>query len=244
MAQIGASEESRIAKLRDALQRATQEFALDAKIGQKPMCQLLGVSHWTLSQWLDDPMVASSGAFFRGGRGVGYEFNPVLTIWALICYFERQRADKVLANSEMRDKIGGDRLKQAPPEMTMREVRDAMQVSLQILAAEKEQGKLVDASEAAATYRNLLLTIRDTLLGAPQRLDPENTWPTDFREMFDNALSDTLVLLREAGQEVLSEADAVVPERLDGARDRSGKRAAAAKTGKPRARRAGTAATR
>jgi len=243
MAQIGASEDTRIAKLRDALQRARQEFTLADTIGQKPMCQLLGVTHSTLVPWLDDPMVASSGAFVRGGRGVGYEFNPVPTILALIAYFERQRADKIIANTEMRDKVGGDRLRDAPAEMTMREVRDAMQVSLQIRAAEKQECKLVDAAEAQATYRNLLLSIRDTLLGAPQQLDPTNTWSTELREMFDNALSDCLVLLREAGQDALSEPDATIPKRAHGSAVRSGKRAAPRKPAKPRAKRTGPAAT-
>lgn len=243
MARIGASEETRIAKLHDALRRAKELYQPDERIGQKAMCALLGITHYTLREWIDDPAVEASGAFVRGGRGQGYEFNPTLTIWVLLWFWERKRADRIVANAKIREQVVGTKLDDAPADMTMREVKDAMQVSLQILTAEKEAGKLVDAAKAAATYRELALSMRDTLLGAPQRLDPENSWPTDFREMFDNALSDCLVLLREAGQEALSEPDATIPERPDGAPDRSGKRQSPARSAKPRARRAGTAAT-
>jgi len=243
MARPGASEETRIRKLKDALQRARTTYTPGEMIGQRPMCELVGVSHATLREWLDDPEVEASGAFKRGGRGHGYEFDPVLTIWVLLWYFERRRADSIHANARIRGMVVGDKLADAPPEMTMRDVKEAMQVSLQILAAEKESGKLVDATEAAATYRNLLLSIRDTLLGSPQRLDPTNAWPTEFREMFDNALSDCLVALRQAGQDVLSEADAVIPARPDAPVDRSGGRKAAGRRPRTGAQRTGPAAT-
>lgn len=236
MARPGASEETRIRKLKDALQRA-KSFTPGEMIGQRAMCELLGVSAMTLREWLDDPEVDGSGAFKRGGMGHGYQFNPVLTIWVLLWFFERKRSDAVLVNARMREMVVGDRLADAPADMTMRDVKEAMQVNLQLLAAEKEAGTLVEASEAAATYRNLLLSIRDTLLGSPQRLDPTNAWPTEFRETFDNALSDCLVLLREAGQEALSEPDAAIPARPDAPADRSGGRKAAG-------RRAGAGAKR
>lgn len=243
MARPGASEESRIRKLKDALQRAKATLTPGEMIGQRAMCDLLGVSSMTLREWLDDPEVEASGAFKRGGMGNKYEFDAVLTIWVLLWYFERKRSDAVLVNARMRDMVVGDRLADAPPEMTMRDVKEAMQVNLQLLTAEKEAGKLVDADKAAATYRNLLLSIRDTLLGSPQRLDPTNTWPTEFRETFDNALSDCLVLLREAGQEALSEPDAAIPRSADAPADRSGGRKAPRRAPRSGAKRAGTAAT-
>lgn len=236
MARPGASEETRIRKLKDALQRA-KSFTPGEMIGQRAMCELLGVSAMTLREWLDDPEVDGSGAFKRGGMGHGYQFDPALTIWVLLWFFERKRADSVHANARMRGMVVGDKLDDAPPDMTMRDVKEAMQVSLQILAAEKEAAKLVDAGEVSATYRNLLLSIRDTLLGSPQRLDPTNAWPTDFRERFDNALSDVLVELRDAAQKALIDLDATLPARPDAPADRSGGRKAAG-------RRAGAGAKR
>jgi hypothetical protein len=237
MARPGASEETRIRKLKDALQRARTTLTPGEMIGQRAMCDLLGVSSMTLREWLDDPEVEGSGAFKRGGMGNKYEFDPVLTIWVLLWYFERKRSDAVLVNARMREMVVGDRLGDAPPEMTMRDVKEAMQVNLQLLTAEKEAGKLVDATEAASTYRNLLLSIRDTLLGSPQRLDPTNAWPTEFRETFDNALSDVLVELRNAAEKALIDLDATLPARPDAPADRSGGRKAAG-------RRAGTGAKR
>lgn len=243
MARPGASEETRIHKLKDALQRAKATFTPGEMIGQRPMCELVGVSHYTLREWLDDPEVEASGAFKRGGRGYGYEFDPVLMLWVLLWYFERKRADRIHANARLRNMVVGDRLDDAPPELTMRDMKEAMQVNLQILAAEKEAGKLVDAAEAAATFRNLLLTMRDTLLGAPQRLDPTNAWPTEFREMFDNALSDCMVLLRDAGQKALIEPDEILPRSNDAPAQRSGGRKAAGKSARAGAKRTGPAAT-
>jgi hypothetical protein len=242
MARIGASEEQRIAKLHDALRRAKELYQPGERIGHKAMCGLLGITHYTLREWLEDPQVELSGAFVRGGRGHGYEFDPVLMIWVLLWFWERKRSDRVLANAKVREAIAG-KIDDAPGDMTMREVRDAMQVSLQLLTAEKEAGELVKATEAASTYRAMVTAMRDTLLGSPQRLDPTNAWPTEFREMFDNALSDCLVLLREAGQEALSQPDATVPKRADESRDSAGKRKAAGRSSKPRAKRDGTAAT-
>jgi hypothetical protein len=242
MARLGASEEQRIAKLHDALRRAKELYQPGERIGHKAMCGLLNISHYTLREWLEDPIVEASGAFVRGGRGHGYEFDPILMIWVFTWFWERKRSEKVLANAKDREAFGG-KIDDAPGDMTMREVRDAMQVSLQLLTAEKEAGELVKAAEAASTYRAIVTAMRETLLSAPQRQDPENKWPTELREMFDNALSDCLVLLREAGQEALSEPDATIPNRADGARDASRKRKPARPSPKPRAKRAGTAST-
>ncbi len=242
MARLGASEEQRIAKLHDALRRARELYQPGERIGHKAMCGLLGITHYTLREWLEDPQVELSGAFVRGGRGHGYEFDPVLMIWVFLWFWERKRSEKVLANAKVREAVGG-KLDDAPGDMTMREVRDAMQVSLQLLTAEKEAGELVKAAEAASTYRTLVMGLRETLLSAPQRQDPENKWPTELREMFENALSDCLVLLRGAGQEALSEPDATIPKRSDGARNASGKRKPPRTPAKPRAKSAGTAST-
>jgi len=231
MARLGASEEQRIAKLHDALRRAKELYQPGERIGHKAMCGLLGITHYTLREWLEDPAVEASGAFVRGGRGLGYEFDPFLMIWVLLWFWERKRSDKVLANAKVREAVGG-KLDDAPGDMTMREVRDAMQVSLQLLTAEKEAGELVKAAEAASTYRAIVTAMRETLLSAPQRQDPENKWPTELREMFDNA-----------GQEALSEPDATIPNRADGARDASRKRKPARPSPKPRAKRARTAST-
>ena len=224
MARPGASEETRIRKLRDALQRAKSSEMIGETIGQKPMCELIGVKPATLRPWLDDAEVEGSGAFVRGGRGVDYQFNPIATIWVLIRYFERLRDEKINHNQRIREMVAGDKLDDIPLEMPMREVREAMDINLRILAQEKEAGLLVDAAASRATFQELLLGVRDTLLSAPQRLDPENTWATELRESVDDALSDCLVLLREAGEEILTDGGAVLTKRADGANTRAGKR--------------------
>lgn len=237
MARPAASEETRIRRLRDALSRAKSENMIGETIGQGPMCDLLGTNPATLRSWLDDEEVSASGAFIRGGQGVNYLFNPIATIWVLIRYFERLRDQKVAENSRIREMVAGDKLAEAPPEMTVRDVRDAMRLNLDLIAAEKEQGLLVDAAASRATFQELALSMRDTLLSAPQRLDPENAWKPEFREKFDNALADCLVLLRADGREALID-DAILPGSADGEGEVPRKRRAPRKPKKAGTRRA------
>lgn len=243
MARPGASEETRIRKLQDALRRATAQNMIAEVIGQKPFAQLLQVQVTTLRPWLEDPEVSESGAFIAGGRGVDYQINPVATIWVLIRWFERKRDARVRENLRVREMVAGDKLDGAPEEMTVKDARDAMQLYLQILATEKEAGQLVDAATNAATYNELVLTLREALLSAPQKLDPTNEWPPEFREMFDNAMADCMVLLRRAGQELLSPSDGPVPTVTDEADQRAAKRRAVRKPAKAGRKRTGTAAT-
>lgn len=225
MARPGASEETRIRKLHDALRRATAQNMIGEVIGQKPFAQLLQVQPSTLRPWLEDPEVAASGAFVPGGRGVDYRIDPIATIWVLIRWFERQRDERVRENLRIRAMVAGDKLDGAPAEMNIRDAREAMQLYLQILAAEKEAGDLVEAATSTAAFTELVLGLREALLSAPQKLDPTNEWPPEFREKIDNALADCMVLLRQAGLEALSPPDGSVAERPDGADQRAPHRA-------------------
>jgi hypothetical protein len=243
MARPGASEETRIRKLHDALRRATAQSMIGEVIGQKPFAQLLQIQVTTLRPWLEDPDVAASGAFEVGGRGVDYRIDPIATIWVLIRWFERKRDERVRENLRVREMVAGDKLDGAPVEMTVKDAREAMQLYLQILATEKEAGQLVDAAINAATYNDLVLTLREALLSAPQKLDPTNEWTPEFREMFDNAMAECMVLLRHAGQELLSPPDGSVPAVTDGADQRAAKRRKVRQPAKAGRKRAGTAAT-
>lgn len=217
MARPAATEEARIRKLRDSLRRASDDGLLGSVIKQAEMCKLLGVQPATLRDWLDDPEVAGSLAFVPGGNGVSYEFNPVATIWVLIRYFERMRDEKAAKNRRVREMVAGDKIADAPDEMTIKDVREAMQLHLQILATEKEAALLVNAAEAERRFNDFVLALRDTCLSAPQKLDPTNSWTPEFRENFDNALAELLVLFQQAGRDVLSASDEAVPAKPDAA---------------------------
>lgn len=220
MARPGASEDVRIRKLYGSLERAKTAGLVGQVLTQAPMCELLGVKPATLRPWLDDEEVENSGAFIRGGRGADYSFDPIATIWVLIRFFERQRDAKASQNMRLRRMVAGDRLDDAPDDMTVRDVREAMQLHLQILEADKEAGRLIDAEASARRYSELVLAMREACLSAPQKLDPTNQWEPEFREKFDNALADFMVLLRQAGEGLIG--DETVPRRADAA----GKRAA------------------
>lgn len=228
MASKATDPAARLKKLWPALERAAK-LEPGEVLTQEPMCKLLGVSRMSLRDWCNDiEGFEDSGAFRRGGNGVNYEFNPVACVLFLIRHFERQRDEKREANLRVRKMVAGDKLDGAPDDMTMRDVREATQVYLQILALEKEAGRLIDAQRSSLRYNELVLALRETLLGAPQRMDPTNTWEPEFREKFDNALADLMVLLRETGQEqAIGLSNGTDPRRPDGKGKRASKRRAA-----------------
>lgn len=241
MARIAASEETRIRRLHQSLRRAVAQDMIGEVMGQKPFASLLGVMPSTLRPWLEDPEVAESGAFVPGGRGFDYKINPIATIWVLIRWFERKRDERVRENLRVREMMAGDKLDSAPADMTVKDVTDAYRLALQILTSEKEAGKLVDAAESAARFNEFVLTLREAALASPQKLDPTNEWAPEFREKFDNALADLMVLLRQAGQDALSLDDGTVPAVPDGQDQRAPKRKAVRRSKTARASSAGTA---
>jgi len=243
MARPGASEETRIRRLHEALRRAIAQNMIGEVLGQKPFAQLLQVQPSTLRPWLEDADVAASGAFEVGARGVDYRIDPIATIWVLIRWFERKRDERVRENLRVREMVAGDKLDGAPAEMTVRDATEAYRLSLQILTAEKEAGQLVEASAAAARFNELVLGLREALLSSPQKLDPTNEWEPEFRENFDNALADVLVLLSQAAQESLSLSDGSVATSSDEPDQRAAERKALRRPGHHRNEVVGAAST-
>jgi hypothetical protein len=231
MARPAAKEDARIRKLRESLRRASEQGMLRITLGQSAMCKLLGIQAATLRDWLDDPDVDASLAFNRGGNGVEYEFNPIATIWVLIRYFERLRDERTDKNRKIRQMVSGDKIADAPDDMDIKDVREAMQLHLQILANEKESGLLVSAAESERRFNDFVLALRDACLSAPQKLDPTNNWTPEFRENFDNALAELLVLFQQAGREALSASDVAIPPRHDASAAARPRRRTAGKAG-------------
>lgn len=224
MARPGASEEVRLRKLRAALDRAIAQGLMHQTLSFKPMCDLLQVTRPTLRDWLQEPEVEASGAFVPGSLGAEYQFNVMATLWVLIRHCERRRDERIIENLRIREAVAGDKLDGAPVDMTVKDATDAFRLGLQIITAEKDAGRLVDAEVAQATFNALVTGLGEGLLSAPQRLDPTNEWPPEFREKFDNALADCMALLREAGLEALSPDHGPVPAAPDGAGQRAPRR--------------------
>lgn len=243
MARPAASEEARIARLRAALDRAVSQGLVTETLKFDPMCRLLGVSRVTLRDWLNEPEIADSGALIVGGNGVEYQFNAVATIWVLIRFWERKRDARIRDQLRIREAVAGDSLDSAPADMTLRDAKEALSLHLQLLESEKQAAALVSAAEAETTFGKLTLAIRESLLSAPQKLDPTNEWSPEFREKFDNVLADLMVQLRHAGQEALSPDNGPVPAGPAGKGEGAEKRPAPRAPRRPRAKRAGTAAT-
>lgn len=243
MARPAASEESRIRKLRAALDRAIAQDLVGQTLTLQPMAKLLQVSRPVLTEWLSEPEIESSGAFIPDNKSDQYCFNPIATIWVLIRWWEGKRDERVRKNLKIREVMAGDKLDGAPAEMTVKDATDAYRLALQIITAEKEAGQLVDAGAAAAKFNEFVTTLRETLLSAPQRLDPTSEWPPEFREKFDNALADCMVLMRQDGLEALSAGNGPLPASPDGQGERAAKRKATGRSRRSGAKRSGTAAT-
>lgn len=243
MARPGASEEVRLRKLRLALERAIARGLTSQTLTFKPMCELLQVTRPTLRDWLQEPEVEASGAFRAGAAGVEYEFNVMATLWVLIRSCERKRDERVIEHLRIREAIAGDKLDGAPAEMTVKDATDAYRLALQIITAEREAGRLVDVAEVETKFTEFVIALRDTLLSAPQRLDPTSEWTPEFREKFDNALADCMVHMRQAGQEALSPDHGTVPAGSDGKDNGAPQRAPVRRSRGAGAKRAGTVAT-
>lgn len=243
MARPAASEEARIARLRAALDRAVSQGLVAESFNAKQMYELLQVNRSTFREWTSEPEIAASGAFVAGAEGVDYAFNPIATIWVLIRWFERKRDARMKEHLRIREAVAGDSLDSAPAEMSMRDVREAMGLHLQLLESERLAGDLVSRSEADAQFRSLTLALREAMLSAPQKLDPTNEWAPEFREKFDNVLADLMVQLRQAGQEALSLDDGPVPAGPSGEGPSAPKRKAPRAPRRTGAKRTGSAAT-
>lgn len=242
MARPAASEEARIARLRAALARAVSQGLVAESFNAKQMHELLGVNRTTFRDWTSEPEIAESGAFVAGAEGVDYAFNPIATIWVLIRWFERKRDARMKEHLRIREAVAGDSLDSAPAELSLKEAKEALDLHLKLLDAERGSEKLVLADEVRAAVNKLVLSLREATLSAPQQLDPTNQWSPEFREQFDNVLADLMVLLRQAGQEALSPDDGPVPAGPAGKGKGSPKRTPVRQRRGAGARRAGPAA--
>ncbi len=243
MGRPAASEEARIARLRAALDRAVSQGLVTETLKFDPMCRLLSVSRSTLRDWCNDPEIADSGALVAGGNGIEYQFNPVATIWVLIRFWERKRDARIRDQLRIREAVAGDSLDSAPAELSIKEAKEALDLHLKLLDAERGAEKLVVAEEVRAAVNKLVMGLRDATLSAPQQLDPTNQWSPEFREQFDNVLADLMVLLRQAGQEALSPDDGPVPAGPSGKGEGAPKRSPVRKRRSAGAKRTGSAAT-
>lgn len=243
MARPAASEEARIVRLRAALDRAKSQGLVTASLKFADMVQLVGVNKQTLRDWCAEAEIAESGAFVGHGRGVDYQINPIALLWVLIRFFERKRDQKMREHLEVRKAIAGDSLDSAPAELSLKEAKEALDLHLKLLDAERGAEKLVVAEEVRAAVNKLVLGLRDATLSAPQQLDPTNQWSPEFREQFDNVLADLMVLLRQAGQEALSPDDGSVPAGPAGKGEGTPKRPPVRQRRSAGARRTGSVAT-
>lgn len=243
MGRPAASEDARITRLRAALDRAISQGLVTEALNFGAMAKLLGISRTTLREWCSEQDIASSGALIGGDRGIDYEFNPIAMIWVLIRFWERKRDERTRANLRIREAVAGDSLDSVPSELTIKQASEALDLHLKLLDIERAAEKLVAADEVRAAVNKLVLGLREATLSAPQKLDPTNEWPPEFREQFDNVLADLMVLLRQAGQEALSPDNGPVPAGSTGKGEGAPKRQAVRQRRSGGAKRAGSAAT-
>lgn len=225
-----SSPKARLAKLHKSLIRAQRECEPGTVLSQQPMYNLLGVTRHTLTEWVNEiEGFEESGCFSRGGNGIGYEFNPIATIWFLIRHFEQVEAGEVAKLQEQRKMIAGDKLDSVPEGFTIKESKEALELHLSIISAERDAGKLIDAEKSSAMFNDLIVRMREECLSAPQKLDPTNDWDPEVRASFDKMLADFMLLLQDAGKDFVkgSMTNGSVSAGTNGAGAGSAERAAA-----------------
>lgn len=204
-----AASETSPAKRIEALERSRKRAKSELKRGEtltaKPMAGLLGVSWTILRKWCETlDGFAESGAFDFGSEGVEWVFRPLKTIDWLISHFKREHAARAERARRERKIIAGSSLNHLPDDIGLDDLRKMLDVQERVDDGKIRQGALTDANLAAAQFRRYHDEMQKSLLRAGQTLDPTNGWDPVFRQQFDQAMRDTLLMTQRISRECLS----------------------------------------
>jgi len=184
MGASATSDRNKIAKLRDARDRAKGKPALDAG----PMSELVGVRWAALRDWIDSaPQLEAKGLVKRGGQGEKWQIKPLATIDALIKHFEA-RVDKVAA--KRRETFSGTGIVVPANEeaASFAEMKSMIEMTLSITMAKEKQGLYTRADEMAAFIESYNQTVTAAILGVKTKADPNGNLPPAIRAAVDDYL--------------------------------------------------------
>lgn len=186
MARPATNPSARLARL-DAARPKLAGLKRGEILSAIPMAQLLGVGWPALREWCNTlPGFAASGAFFDGGNGVKYEFQPKKTLDFLTKHF-RGVLDRQAADSRRISKAVGVTLPAAETP-SLAETKDLVNLTLTVVAAADRQGLYVLASDAADFLSGYNRQVVDGIMGVKTKVDPNGNLPPAVRKRVDEYL--------------------------------------------------------
>ena len=136
----------RLERLNRALERAKQ-LPDDTILDAKPMADMIGFSWVTLRDWCDNiAALDGSTAFVRGGNGIKWQFHPMAMVAALIESFRGDAEKSANRNRKLQQQVGVE-VPESEHTADLAETRQLISMTLQVQAAEQEQGGFLPMQE-------------------------------------------------------------------------------------------------
>lgn len=206
MARPAASPAARLRKLEAALPKAQEAGKGGQKLTAKPMSELLGVKWETLRGWCDEIAgFEESGAFVRGGNGIEYQFLPVRTTRFLIKHFAAIAEKQAEKARHLKRVVGGDDLVDMPDDMSMAELKQLLQTSMQFQDLRERQGKQVDANKVLGILQRVFPEMQASGMRAVQESDPNGRWSPEVRSIVEDVVRKVLLSQQRAAENCLKE---------------------------------------
>lgn len=182
------------------------------RLTSKPMADLLSVSWNTLRGWTRSvPDFEASGAFEGGAEGIAYAFKPVATVRFLIKHFQAEADKRAAKAKQISDTIGAQTLGGAPSDMTLDEIKKAVEVRSSMIRQEQIEGRLVDKSVVENAVSKMFDKMTQVGLSAAREQDPTGQWSVEMAERFESAIETIIIAMQAAGQECLNELERAGP---------------------------------
>jgi hypothetical protein len=177
----------RLERLNRALERAKQ-LPIDTILDAKPMSDLIGFSWVTLRDWCDNiGALDGSSAFVRGGNGVKWQFHPVAMVSALITAFSADAEKAASRNRDLQRQVGVE-VPESERTADLAETRQLISMTLQVQAAEQEQGGFLPAQEVKNFLDGYNQLTVESILGVKSEMDPTGTLPPETIIAIDDLL--------------------------------------------------------
>lgn len=178
----------------------------DSTLTSVQMCEIVGVVWTTLRKWTRDIAgFEASGAFVRGDRGMEYEFKPLATVNFLIAHFKAEAEQRAAAAKQVREAIGGNALADVPTDMSLDDIRKAIQVRAEMIRQEEREGRLVEREIVEKAIDAMISQMTEAGVRATREQDPTGQFPPEIAEKFENAVESIMVSIQSAGARCLNE---------------------------------------
>jgi len=153
-----------------------------------PMRELLNVTVPVLRGWCNDiDGFEASGCFVRGGNGIEWDFEPRKTIDYLIRHFKAEVEAQSKRGRKIADAVGV-KLPVAEPAASLSEIKQQVDLTLTVVAAQEKMGRYAVADEVADFISGYNEVLVSGILGVKTKVDPNGNLPPGVRKAVDEEL--------------------------------------------------------